>query len=300
MRRSRLRRPPRYWRRTIPNSHFTRQRCWRTGGRVEEAADWAMRAVAAVQAGRTRGRDRRRRGVDALRPRRGRRRACCAAPRRKPPPRGCGACCPAPRCCAAGSTGRSMPPNAPAAPSPDNAEFALHHGHLLWRRGDMSEAAAGLRRGGAARSGRARCQAHAVELLSRRRADDRGDRCRRRIAAPLPRRPGCRRGGAAFAQSSARHDRWSVCRAGRANGASAAPAASAARAAGAAAQSAPGRARVDHSRNQNPVRRYTAGLRLGADRADAAYRAVVGDICRADARHGRRSARISSSSIIPG
>src|SRR3954451_12483822 len=24
---------------------------------------------------------------------------------------------------------------------PDNAEFALHHGHLLWRRGDMSEAA---------------------------------------------------------------------------------------------------------------------------------------------------------------
>ena len=25
--------------------------------------------------------------------------------------------------------------------APDNAEFALHHGHLLWQRGDISEAA---------------------------------------------------------------------------------------------------------------------------------------------------------------
>ena len=143
--------------------------------------------------------------------------------------------------------------------APDNAEFALHHGHLLWRRGDMSEAAAAF--AGAARldpggrdikraqmsfylaAGLATEATVAGGELLHRFPDDK-DRPRRCCTCSIT---GSTRSTASMSCSAS------------GVGASAAPAASAARAAGAAAQPAPGRARVDHPRNPNAVRRYRLG-----------------------------------------
>ncbi len=168
---------------------------------------------------------------------------------------------------------------------PDNPEFALHHGHLLWHRGDMSEAAVAL--AGAARldpDGRdiKRTQlsfylaagltteatvaggellhrfpedtdaAEAVLHLLNHRLDTidgqyvvLGERVARAPRPPRP-QPGL--------LERLRGQRRVVRRA-------------------------------DHPRNPDAVRRHAARLRLGADRADAAHRAAVGDVRRADARN---------------
>ena len=93
--------------------------------------------------------------------------------------------------------------------APDNAEFALHHGHLLWQRGDMSEAA--LAFAGAARldpDGRDIKRTQVSFYLAAGLTTE-ATVSRRRLLRRFPDDTRRGRGGAAPAQSPARYDRRS-------------------------------------------------------------------------------------------